>query len=83
MNMNYNYLSKNKLKKKSVVDMKFVMYYNGVYYMRDKTFGKSFVLLSSMIKEYCGLNLHPYLPYSGEVCLGLFPGIYCFNTYFM
>lgn len=64
------------LKKKSVVHMKFVMYHSGVYYMRDKLFGKSFSLLSSMIKEYSGLNLHPYLPQIDEVCLGQFPGIY-------
>lgn len=55
--------------------MKFVMYHSGVYYMRDKSFGKSFSLLSSMIKEYSGLNLHPYLPHINEICLGQFPGI--------
>lgn len=68
----------NKLAEKSVVNMKFVMYYDGIFYMRDKLFGKSFSLLTSMIKEYCSLSLNPYLPHNGEVCLGQFPGIYYF-----
>lgn len=57
--------------------MTFVMYHNGIFYMRDKLFGKSFSLLSDMIIEYCNLSLHPYLPHIGEVCLGKYPGIYC------
>lgn len=60
---------------KSVVNMKFVVYHDGVFYMRDKFFGKSFSLLSDMIKEYCSLNLNPYMPHIDEVCLGQFPGI--------
>ncbi|XP_025425814.1 uncharacterized protein LOC112694531 isoform X1 [Sipha flava] len=63
----------NKLVEKSIVNMKFVMYHEGIFYMRDKLFGKSFSLLSSMIKEYCSLSLNPYLPHNGEVCLGQFP----------
>ncbi|VVC34737.1 Tudor domain,RNA recognition motif domain [Cinara cedri] len=69
----YEYISKNKLKEKSVVKMKFVMYHEGIFYMRDKLFGKYFSLLSKMIKEYCGVNLHSYLPHNDEVCLGQFP----------
>lgn len=80
-NIYYNHLLKNKLTKKSIVNMKFVMYHGGIFYMRDKSFGKSFSLLSSMINEYCGLNLHPYLPHNDEVCLGKFPGNYCFLTH--
>lgn len=63
------------LVEKSVVNMKFVVYHDGVFYMRDKFFGKSFSLLSDMIKEYCSLNLNPYMPHIDEVCLGQFPGI--------
>lgn len=69
-------LLRNELMEKSVVNMKFVVYHDGVFYMRDKLFGKSFSLLSDMIKEYCSLNLNPYLPHIDEVCLGQFPGIY-------
>jgi len=69
-------LLRNELVEGSVVNLKFVVYHDGVFYMRDKLFGKSFLLLSSMIKEYCGLNLNPYLPHIDEVCLGQFPGIY-------
>ena len=64
------------LVEKSVVNMKFVVYHDGVFYMRDKLFGKSFSLLSDMIQEYCSLSLNPYLPHIDEVCLGQFPGIY-------
>ncbi|XP_022170007.1 uncharacterized protein LOC111033534 [Myzus persicae] len=69
----YMDLLRNELVEKSVVDMKFVLYLDGVFYMRDKLFGKSFSLLSDMIKEYCSLNLNPYLPHVDEVCLGQFP----------
>lgn len=58
--------------------MKFVLYHEGVFYMRDKLFGRPFSVLNSMIKEYCGLSLHSYLPHIGEVCLGQFPGFYYF-----
>lgn len=71
----YTYLLRNKLEENSVEKMTFVMYHEGVFYMRDKTFGKSFSLLSNMIKEYCSLSLNPYLPHTDEVCLGQFPGI--------
>lgn len=77
---NYSDLLKNKLKENSVNNLKFVMYYDKVFYMRDQTFGKSFILLSDMIKEYCCVDLHPYLPHSDELCLGLFPGIFL-NAY--
>jgi len=52
------------------------MFHDGVFYMRDKLFGKSFLILSNMIKEYCSLSLHPYLPHIEEVCLGQYPGIF-------
>lgn len=71
----YTYLLCNKLEENSVEKMTFVTYHEGVFYMRDKTFGKSFSLLSNMIKEYCSLSLNPYLPHHDEVCLGQFPGI--------
>lgn len=71
----YTYLYTHELKENSVENMTFVMYHEGVFYMRDKTFGKSFSLLSSMIQEYCSLSLNPYLPHTDEVCLGQFPGI--------
>ncbi|XP_025208243.1 uncharacterized protein LOC112603736 [Melanaphis sacchari] len=61
------------LVEKSVVNLKFVMYHDGVFYMRDKLFGKSFSVLSYMIREYCSLNMSPYLPHINEVCLGHFP----------
>lgn len=70
----YNDLLKNKLEDNSVLNMRFVMHQDGVFYMRDKVFGKSFTLLSNMIKEYCSINAHPYLPHNDEVCLGKFPG---------
>ncbi|XP_016658697.1 uncharacterized protein LOC100167275 isoform X2 [Acyrthosiphon pisum] len=69
----YMDLSRIELVEKSVVNMKFVVYHDGVFYMRDKCFGKSFSLLSDMIKEYCSLSLNPYLPHIDEVCLGQFP----------
>ncbi|XP_060847831.1 uncharacterized protein LOC132927329 [Rhopalosiphum padi] len=69
----YMDLLRNELVEKSVVIMKFVVYHDGVFYMRDKLFGKSFSILSDMIKEYSGLNLNPYLPHIDEVCLGQFP----------
>lgn len=72
------HITQNDLVEKSVVNMKFVMYHEGIFYIRDKLFGKSFPLLSSMIQEYCSLSLNPYLPRNGEVCLGQFPGIYYF-----
>lgn len=72
----YSDLLMYELKEKLVVNMKFVMYHEGIFYMRDKAFGKSFSLLSSMIKEYCSLSLNPYLPHCNEICLGQFPGIY-------
>lgn len=75
---NYLNLSRKELAQNSVINMTFVMYYNGIFYMRDKSFGKSFSLMCSMIKEYCDLNLHPYLPHNEEVCLGKFPGIFYF-----
>lgn len=71
-------LLKNKLKEKSIVNMTFVMYHDGIFYMRDKLFGKSFLLLSNMINEYCNLSLQPYLPHNGEVCLGKFPGFFLY-----
>lgn len=74
---------KNELKEKLVVNMKFVMYHNGIFYMRDKSFGKSFSLLSDMIKEFCSVSLHSYLPHSEEVCLGKYPGIYYFCILFI
>lgn len=79
----YEHLLVNELKEKTVVKMKFVVYHEGIFYMRDKLFGRPFSLLNSMIKEYCGLNLHSYLPHIGEVCLGQFPGFYYIinNTY--
>lgn len=76
----YMDLSRIELVEKSVVTMKFVVYHDGVFYMRDKFFGKSFSLLSDMIKEYCSLSLNPYLPHIDEVCLGQFPGIYYFSV---
>ncbi|XP_060876252.1 uncharacterized protein LOC132949399 isoform X3 [Metopolophium dirhodum] len=69
----YMDLSRIELVEKSVVTMKFVVFHDGVFYMRDKFFGKSFSLLSDMIKEYCSLSLNPYLPHIDEVCLGQFP----------
>ncbi|CAI6361930.1 unnamed protein product [Macrosiphum euphorbiae] len=69
----YMDLSRIELVEKSVVNMKFVVFHDGVFYMRDKCFGKSFSLLSDMIKEYCSLSLNPYLPHTDEVCLGQFP----------
>lgn len=73
---NYYELLKNKLVENTVVKMKFVMYHNGVFYMRDKAFGKSFIQLSDMIQEFSAMYLHPYLPHQNdELCLGLFPGI--------
>lgn len=73
----YYAVLKNKLEENSVVHMKFVMFYDGIFYMRDKNFGKSFSLLSDMIQEYCGIKLLPYLPHNNdELCLGQFPGIY-------
>lgn len=69
----YMELSRTELVEKSVLKMTFVVHYDGVFYMRDKLFGKSFSVLSDMIREYCGLNLSPYLPHINEVCLGLFP----------
>lgn len=74
-------LSRTELVEKSVLKMTFVVHYDGVFYMRDKLFGKSFSVLSDMIREYCGLNLSPYLPHINEVCLGLFPGIYYFSLF--
>lgn len=73
----YNLLT-NELKEKSVVNMTFTMYHDGIFYLRDKLFGKSFSLLSDMIKEYCSLNFHPYCPHNEEVCLGKYPGITIF-----
>lgn len=69
-------LLKIKLEENSVVHMKFVTFYDGYFYMRDKNFGKSFKLLSDMIQDYTSLKLQPYLPHNNELCLGLFPGIY-------
>ncbi|XP_022174799.1 uncharacterized protein LOC111036859 [Myzus persicae] len=69
----YMNLLRFELVEKSVVNMKFVVYHDGVFYMRDKLFGKSFSLLSDMIQEYCSLSLNPYLPHIDEVCLGQFP----------
>lgn len=63
--------------------MTFVMYNDGIFYMRDKLFGKSFLLLSNMINEYCSVSLQSYLPHNGEVCLGKFPGIYLFIFFFV
>lgn len=73
--LKYFSLPINELQEKSVVTMTFVMFYDNVFYMRDKSFGKSFSLLSNMIREYCSLNLNPYLPHNEEVCLGRFSGI--------
>lgn len=64
----------NKLVENSIVIMKFVMYHDGIFYMRDKAFGKSFTLLSNMIEEYCSIYPHSYLPHNDEICLGKFPG---------
>lgn len=72
----YMSLVRNELVEKSVVNLKFVVYDDGVFYMRDKLFGKAFLQMSSMIQEYCSLTLHPYVPHTDEVCLGKFPGIY-------
>ncbi|KAF0751710.1 Uncharacterized protein FWK35_00019435 [Aphis craccivora] len=69
----YTDLLRTEFVEKSVLKMTFVLYHDGVFYMRDKLFGKSFSVLSDMIREYCGLNLSPYLPHINEVCLGLFP----------
>lgn len=73
-------LLNNTLKENSVHNMTFVMYHENVFYMRDQKFGKSFILLSDMIKEYCCIDLHPYVPHKDEICLGLFPGIFL-NAY--
>lgn len=55
--------------------MTFVMYYEGIFYMRDKNFGKSFSRLCNLIKEYCFQSYEAYLPHTiGEVCLGQFKG---------
>lgn len=62
--------------------MTFVTHHDNVFYMRDKSFGKSFSLLSTMIKEYCALSLNPYLPHNEEVCLGKFTGK-CFYSCFL
>jgi len=52
--------------------------------MRDNLFGKSFSYLSSMIQEYCSLNLKTdYVPEDREVCLGQFPGIQKFIFIFV
>lgn len=72
----YYEILKNKLEINSVVHMKFVVFYDGIFYMRDKNFKKSFNLLTNMINEYCSIKLLPYLPHIDELCLGQFPGIY-------
>lgn len=68
------------MKENSVVVMTFVMYDDGTFYMRDQSFDKHFILMSKMIKEYCSVSLHPYLPHIDEVCLGKFSGNNYNNT---
>lgn len=77
----YDNLSVNELKENSVVTMTFVMFHKGIFYFRDNSFGKSFLLLCDMINEYCGVKLYSYLPHSEEVCLGKFPGNYCSSCF--
>ncbi|XP_050542444.1 uncharacterized protein LOC126906154 isoform X2 [Daktulosphaira vitifoliae] len=69
----HSHLFKNELPVKSSVHLTFVLYHEGIFYMRDKHFGNSFLTMNNMIKEYCSLNLCPYLPHDNEVCLGQFP----------
>ncbi|XP_050425594.1 uncharacterized protein LOC126836355 isoform X2 [Adelges cooleyi] len=69
----YDHLIENELFEKSIVSLTFVLFHDGVFYMRDRMFGKSFSTLSNMIKEYCSLNSSPYFPRIDEVCLGQFP----------